>query len=52
MPMANEDDRVWITYNGEIYNADDLRRELTALGCRFRSLSDTEVILQAENRSG
>ena len=34
MPMSNEDGNVWITYNGEIYNARTLRRELEAKGHR------------------
>jgi asparagine synthase (glutamine-hydrolysing) len=38
---------LWITYNGEIYNHQDLRRELEARGHRFRSASDTEVLLEA-----
>lgn len=46
MPMSNDDETVWISYNGEIYNADALRAELQALGWRFRSQSDTEVILR------
>lgn len=45
MPMANEAGTVWIAYNGEIYNADELRGELERLGYTFRSRSDTEVIL-------
>ncbi|MBE2272205.1 MAG: asparagine synthase (glutamine-hydrolyzing) [Anaerolinea sp.] len=45
MPMANPAQNVWITYNGEVYNADKLRPELEALGYSFRSTSDTEVIL-------
>jgi len=46
MPMANPAQTVWITYNGEVYNADELRPELEALGYVFRSTSDTEVILR------
>jgi asparagine synthase (glutamine-hydrolysing) len=46
MPMGAADGRLWITYNGEIYNAGPLRDELEAKGCRFRSTSDTEVVLQ------
>ncbi len=46
-PMASEDGRCWITFNGEIYNHIELRKELEALGCRFRSHTDTEVILHA-----
>jgi len=44
-PMASADDSVWITYNGEIYNFAEIRPELEALGYRFRSRSDTEVIV-------
>ncbi len=45
MPMRNANGTVWITYNGEIYNAAALRAELTGCGAAFRSASDTEVIL-------
>lgn len=43
-PFPNEDQTVWSICNGEIYNADDLRAELTARGHRFRTGVDTEVI--------
>jgi len=46
-PMCNEDGTVWITYNGEVYNFEPLRAELAALGHRFRSRTDTEVVLHA-----
>ena len=44
-PIANEDGTVWIVFNGEIYNHDELRQELLAAGHRFRTSSDTEVVL-------
>jgi asparagine synthase (glutamine-hydrolysing) len=44
-PMSNETGTVWITFNGEIYNHADLRTELATRGHRFRSRSDTEVIV-------
>ena len=45
-PMCSADGRLALVFNGEIYNAPALRRRLEATGCRFRSSSDTEVILQ------
>jgi asparagine synthase (glutamine-hydrolysing) len=44
-PMCNEDETVWIAFNGEIYNYKDLRDRLLARGHVFRSHSDTEVII-------
>jgi asparagine synthase (glutamine-hydrolysing) len=44
-PMANEDESIWIVFNGEIYNHPQLRRELEARGHRYRTRSDTETIL-------
>src|SRR3954451_15032702 len=46
-PMTNEDRTVWITFNGEIFNYIELRRDLEARGHRFATRSDTEVILHA-----
>ncbi len=47
MPMPNDDESLWITYNGEIYNYPELRSELEAKGNGFRSDCDTEVVLRA-----
>ena len=46
-PMSTADGRLWITFNGEIYNFQELRRRLEAGGYVFRSNTDTEVILAA-----
>lgn len=46
-PMATEDGTLWITYNGEVFNHTALRAELERRGHRFRTASDTEVVLQA-----
>lgn len=46
-PMSCDQDRYWITYNGELFNYIELRQELKALGRNFPTESDTEVVLQA-----
>ena len=46
-PMADSQKKAWITFNGEIYNYQQLKRELLILGATFHSNSDTEVIVQA-----
>lgn len=51
-PMSWRDGRYWITFNGEVYNFVELRTELEEAGCRFRSRTDTEVVLAAYERWG
>lgn len=51
-PMSSSDGMLWITFNGEIYNFPDLRRELEEKGHRFKSQTDTEVILGQYEEEG
>lgn len=51
-PMADDSKQIWITYNGEIYNFREIRKELEAKGYRFRSTSDTEVIVYSYKEWG
>jgi asparagine synthase (glutamine-hydrolysing) len=51
-PMATADGQYVISYNGEVYNFQELRLELEALGCPFRSKTDTEVVLYAYAKWG
>jgi asparagine synthase (glutamine-hydrolysing) len=51
-PISNEDDSVWIVFNGEIFNYVELGEELRAAGHRFKTKSDTEVILHAYEEWG
>lgn len=44
-PMALPDERLWLVFNGEIYNYEELRHELAAQGVQFRTSGDTEVLL-------
>lgn len=51
-PMCNEDETIWITYNGEIYNFKEIRDNLEKKGHRFKSNTDTEVIIHAYEEYG
>lgn len=51
-PMSNEDETVWITFNGEIYNYLELREILLSKGHQFKTRSDTEVIIHAYEEYG
>jgi asparagine synthase (glutamine-hydrolysing) len=51
-PMHNEDETVWIVFNGEIYNYQEIRDELVRLGHRFDSWTDTETVVHAYEEWG
>ncbi|MEX1187616.1 MAG: asparagine synthase (glutamine-hydrolyzing) [Bacteroidia bacterium] len=51
-PMCDAASKIWITYNGEIYNYLELREELENVGFKFRTKSDTEVIIAAYQHWG
>lgn len=51
-PMTNEDETIWITFNGEVFNYVELRAELKRSGHQFRTQSDTEVIIHSFEQYG
>jgi len=51
-PMSNEDETVWIAFNGEIYNHDQIRPALESAGHVYKTRSDTETILHLYEQSG
>lgn len=51
-PMCNENRRIWVTYNGEIYNFQTLREELIKKGHTFKSQTDTEIIIHSYEQWG
>jgi asparagine synthase (glutamine-hydrolysing) len=51
-PLTNEDRTIWVVFNGEIYNFAEIRTELESLGHRFRTRTDTEVIVHGYEQWG
>ncbi|MFV2070314.1 MAG: asparagine synthase (glutamine-hydrolyzing), partial [Pirellulales bacterium] len=51
-PLANEDETVWLVFNGEVYNYRELRRRLEGAGHRFRTAGDTETIVHLYEQEG
>ena len=51
-PMSNEDGSIWIAYNGEVYNFQELRENLLKQGHVFRSNTDTETIIHLYEEEG
>ena len=51
-PMSDNENKIWLTYNGEIYNFLELRKELAKEGINFKSKTDTEVIIYLYKKYG
>jgi asparagine synthase (glutamine-hydrolysing) len=51
-PMCNQDQTIWIVFNGEIYNHLEIRKELEKLGYKYKTRSDTETIIYAYEEFG
>ena len=51
-PMSDEEGRIWVVFNGEIYNFPELKKELEGFGFRFRTRSDTEVLVNGYRKWG
>jgi len=51
-PMSDRDEKIWVVFNGEIFNFPELRAELSSLGHEFRTRSDTEVIIHGYRQWG
>ena len=52
MPMSNEDETIWVSFNGEIYNFAEIRKDLEEKGHKFKSHTDSECILHAYEEYG
>ena len=50
--MCNEDETIWLTFNGEIYNFNEIREDLIKAGHIFKSHTDSEVIIHAYEQYG
>jgi asparagine synthase (glutamine-hydrolyzing) len=51
-PMCNEEENIWLVYNGEVYNFKGIKAELEAKGHRFKSNTDSEVIIHLYEEEG